>query len=182
MSVSFLWCCVIVYKCSYGSCCLCSQREIETRRYSPWTYFSWSLQHHIPLNAAYLQFQQNVYRQIQGTAMGSPVSVTAANLVMEDIIVIEERALESFHTPILFLEEICWWYMYCLSSGIPSTSEQYWTINPVHLKSRRKWPTPLPGCFTIKRRWGSYLSIGLQEAHTHIFTSVHTIHSLINNR
>ena len=51
------------------------------------------------LNATYLQFQQNVYQQIQGTAMGSPVSVTVANLVMEDI---EERALESFHTPILF--------------------------------------------------------------------------------
>ena len=31
------------------------------------------------LNATYLQFQQ-----IQGTAMGSPVSVTVANLVMED--------------------------------------------------------------------------------------------------
>ena len=37
------------------------------------------------LNATYLQFQQNVYQQIQGTAMDSPVSVTVANLVMEDI-------------------------------------------------------------------------------------------------
>ena len=45
------------------------------------------------LNATYLQFQQLYYQQRQGTAMGSPVSVTIANLVMEDV---EERALSSF--------------------------------------------------------------------------------------
>ena len=45
------------------------------------------------LNATYLAFRGNVYRQVYGTAMGSPVSVTVANLVMEDI---EERALSTF--------------------------------------------------------------------------------------
>ena len=45
------------------------------------------------LNATYLQFQQLYYQQRQGTAVGSPVSVTIANLVMEDV---EERALSSF--------------------------------------------------------------------------------------
>ena len=37
------------------------------------------------LNASYLQFQNVVYQQVHGIAMGSPVSVTIANLVMEDI-------------------------------------------------------------------------------------------------
>ena len=37
-----------------------------------------------------------MYRQIRGTAMGSPVSVVVANLVMEDI---EHTAMSSFHTP-----------------------------------------------------------------------------------
>ena len=45
------------------------------------------------LNATYLQFQQVYYQQKQGTAMGSPVSVTIANLVMEDV---EGRTLSSF--------------------------------------------------------------------------------------
>ena len=55
------------------------------------------------LNATYLQFQQNVYQQIQATSMGSPVLVTVTNLVMEDI---EERPLQSFHTPILFRRDM----------------------------------------------------------------------------
>ena len=48
------------------------------------------------LNATYLQFQNVVYKQVHGTAMGSPVS---ANIVMEDI---EQRALSTFRTPLRF--------------------------------------------------------------------------------
>ena len=51
------------------------------------------------LNATYLQFQNVVYWQVHGTAMGSPVSVTITNLVMEDI---EQRALSTFRTPLQF--------------------------------------------------------------------------------
>ena len=47
------------------------------------------------LNATFLQFQETCYQQKQGTAMGSPVSVTVANLVMEDV---EQRALSSFQS------------------------------------------------------------------------------------
>ena len=42
------------------------------------------------LNATYLSFRGEFYQQMFGTAMGSPVSVTFANLAMEDV---EERAL-----------------------------------------------------------------------------------------
>ena len=48
------------------------------------------------LEATNLVFEGRVYQQVHGTAMGSPVSVVVANLVMEDI---ERRALATFHTP-----------------------------------------------------------------------------------
>ena len=51
------------------------------------------------LNATYMQFQNVVYQQVHGTSMGSPVSITIANLVMEDI---EQRALSTFRTPLPF--------------------------------------------------------------------------------
>ena len=45
------------------------------------------------LTATYLSYQGVFYKQVFGTAMGSPVSVVVANLVMEDI---ESQALSSF--------------------------------------------------------------------------------------
>ena len=48
------------------------------------------------LEATYLMCDGQVYQQVHGTAMGSPVSVIVANLVMEDI---EDRALSSFYAP-----------------------------------------------------------------------------------
>ena len=48
------------------------------------------------LEATYLAFEGKVYRQINSTAMGSPVSVVVANLVMEDV---EQQALSTYHSP-----------------------------------------------------------------------------------
>ena len=48
------------------------------------------------LEATYLAFEGKVYQQIHGTAMGSPVTVVVANLVMEGV---EQEALSTFHTP-----------------------------------------------------------------------------------
>ena len=43
------------------------------------------------LNATYFTFREGFYKQIFGIAMGSPVSVVTANLVMEDV---EQKALK----------------------------------------------------------------------------------------
>ena len=48
------------------------------------------------LKATYLVFRGCYYQQTFGTAMRSPVSVTVANLVMEEI---EQKALSTFKTP-----------------------------------------------------------------------------------
>ena len=51
------------------------------------------------LNATFITFKGEFYRQIHGTAMGSPVSVIVADLVMECV---EERALRSFRKKLRF--------------------------------------------------------------------------------
>ena len=48
------------------------------------------------LHTTFLFFTGKVYKQVHRTAIGSPVSVVVANLMMEDV---EERALESFPSP-----------------------------------------------------------------------------------
>ena len=49
-------------------------------------------------------YNGTVYQQIFGTAMGSPVSVVVANIIMEHI---EDIALSTSPVPTVFLEEIC---------------------------------------------------------------------------
>ena len=51
------------------------------------------------LNATCFAFRGSFFQQTFGTAMGSPVSMTVVNLVMENV---EERALESFHAFVRF--------------------------------------------------------------------------------
>ena len=51
------------------------------------------------LQATFLSFSDRVFRQTFGTAMGSPVSVLVANLVMEDV---EEQALTSLDIQLPF--------------------------------------------------------------------------------
>ena len=50
----------------------------------------------ICLEATYLHFRGKYFKQIFGTAMGSPVFVVVADLVMEDV---EERAIKCFGQP-----------------------------------------------------------------------------------
>ena len=60
------------------------------------------------LNATYFSFGGTFYKQVNGTAMGSPVSVVVANLVMEHI---EDRALSTSPGKVRFwkryVDDVC---------------------------------------------------------------------------
>ena len=51
------------------------------------------------LDATYLGYRGEVYQQVYGMAMGSPISATVANLIMEDA---EQRALNTCASPPAF--------------------------------------------------------------------------------
>ena len=60
------------------------------------------------LNNTYFIFQGKFYQQIFGVPMGSPISVTIANLVMEHI---EIKAINSFFSPQKYMVEIGRWFI-----------------------------------------------------------------------
>ena len=70
------------------------------------------------LSATYLSFRGRIFKQSFGTAMGSPVSVVVANLVMEDV---EERALGSFDVQPLFWKR----YVDDVCTAVPSHMVQH---------------------------------------------------------
>ena len=60
------------------------------------------------LKTTYFQFQGNFYEQINGVAMGSPISTIVANLFMEDF---EVKAINTAKNPPKIVEEVCGWHL-----------------------------------------------------------------------
>ena len=59
------------------------------------------------LKNTYFSFQGQFFEQVEGVAMGSPVSPIVANLYMEDF---EQKALSSSSTPEV-LVQVCGWHL-----------------------------------------------------------------------
>ena len=59
------------------------------------------------LKTTYFQFQGRFFEQLQGAAMGSPISPIVANLYMENF---ENKAINTAECPPKFLEEVCGWH------------------------------------------------------------------------
>ena len=56
------------------------------------------------LNSTYFTFQEKFYEQVEGAAMGSPISPIVANLYMEDF---EMRAINTSPQSPFDVEKIC---------------------------------------------------------------------------
>ena len=95
------------------------------------------------LNATFFAFRNTYYQQIHGTAMGSPVSVAVADLVMEDV---ESRALTTYPNPPRF------WKRYvddtCCALKIQEIDAFHREDRTVHSRKRisLRVPPPLSRC------------------------------------
>ena len=76
-------------------------RDLHLRTSMSVQHISWLSE--FCLKSTYFLFQGKFYQQLEGTAMGSPVSPIIANLFMEDL---ETRALNTSQHP-LPVEKVC---------------------------------------------------------------------------
>ena len=98
------------------------------------------------LKNTYFSFQGQFYEQVEGAAMGSPVSPIVANLYMEYL---EQKALSTAPTPQV-LGQVCGWHL-CHPQGsqqtrLPSTHKQCWPCHKVHSRGQQGgWVHPFLG-------------------------------------
>ena len=136
------------------------------------------------LEATYLAFEGKVYRQIHGTAMGSPVSVVVANLVMEDV---EQEALSTFHTPPRFwrryVDDTC---TALPSNLVDSFHDHLNSINPcIQFTIERESNGQLPFLDILLNREedGSIsTSVYRKATHTDQYLSFHSHHPAAHKR
>ena len=76
--------------------------ELHQRTSMSVLHISWLLE--FCLRSTYFLFQGKFYQQLEGTAMGSPISPIIANLFMEDL---ETRALSTTPHPPIPVEKVC---------------------------------------------------------------------------
>ena len=118
------------------------------------------------LTATYLSFQGQSYKQVFGTAMGSPVSVAVANLVMEDV---EDRALETFDIQLpfwkRFVDDTC--------TVVPKERVQDLLIHlnsieeSIQFTCEMESMSPVPGCpHVAPTRWINS-NLCVQKGYTH---------------
>ena len=98
------------------------------------------------LTHTYFLFQGKYYEQVQGAAMGYPISPLIANIFMEEF---EVQALSSFPHPPFPLAQGCRWHL-ChqqgrTHSGPSTTHQQSRPTHPIHSGTHTTGLSTLPG-------------------------------------
>ena len=121
------------------------------------------------ITSTYFSFQGKFYEQVEGAAMGSPLSPIVANLYMESF---EVEALRSAPHPPYLVEKICGWHFYHLAVipkrwvlGIP---QFHWSAYSIHSwRSERRWSHALLRYIGDTRKGWKSQHICAQKAHSH---------------
>lgn len=98
------------------------------------------------LSATFTCFRVVFYQQCFGTLIGSPVSVTVANLVMEEF---EELDFPLFHQLYDFGRGVMMTPACCYHQTPLATSGQHYPSHSVHSGEGEEWISTFPGCFPL---------------------------------
>ena len=120
------------------------------------------------LTHTYFLFQGKYYEQVQGAAMGSPISPLIANIFMEEF---EVQALQSFPSPpslwLRFVDDTFVIGKADTQSGSPPTHKQPGSPHPIYSGAHHTRITTLLGhpSYHTTRQYTQHFS--LQETHTY---------------
>ena len=176
--LSFLWCVCLVHLSPNTSCPHYHQgsfwkRTPPSRKELLWKLVTLSSYWEFCLKNTYFSFQDQFYEQVEGAAMGSPVSPIVANLYMEYL---EQKALSTAPNPQV-LAQVCGWHLYhpqgSQQTRLPSIYQQCWCCYKVYSRGQQGgWVYPLLGHYCQTRGWWYSVHNCVQETHTYwpVFT------------
>ena len=121
------------------------------------------------LKNTYFSFQGQFYEQVEGAAMGSPVSPIVANLYMEYL---EQKALSTAPHPPKFwgryVDDTFVIHKEANKTRLPSTHKQCWPCHKVYSRGQQGgWLHPLLGTLSVKPEADGGLSITVYRKPTH---------------
>ena len=98
----------------------------------------------ICLKTTYFMYYQQFYEQMEGAAMGSPVSPVVANIFMEFV---EKAAIDTSPSPVRFWKRyVDDTFCFLQKRNVDEVLQHHLTNHQVHSEAGEGWPTTFPGC------------------------------------
>ena len=135
------------------------------------------------LRSTYFVFQGQYYEQVEGAAMGSPLSPIVANIFMKNF---ETKALETAQHPPKSMEEICGWH-FChfgnrTQRRVFQSHQCHWREDKIHSWNHQSWWIhALSGNFSNTKSDGSLSTrVYRKPTHTNQYLQWDSHHAISN--